>query len=124
MDAFAELPDALVQDLLAKAVPVAERVNHDLQSLRKAKAAMRGEAERRGWIRRKADLDVPREPSVVGIDGSYQVHRLTAVDLCAAGPWQLKEPPRKLSVTGKSRIIACGSSVWGTARTSPIRCAA
>jgi hypothetical protein len=44
--------------------------------------ACRGRA--RGWIRRKANLDVPREPSVVGIDGSYQVHRLTAVDLCAA----------------------------------------
>ena len=27
---------------------------------------------------------MPREPSVVGIDGSYQVHRLTALDLCAA----------------------------------------
>ena len=36
------------------------------------------------WIRRKADLDVPREPSVAAIDGSYQVHRLTAIDLCAA----------------------------------------
>lgn len=84
VDAFADLPDALVQDLLAKALPVAEGVNRNLQALREAKASMRAEAERRGWIRRKADLDVPREPSVVGIDGSYQVHRLTAVDLCAA----------------------------------------
>ena len=38
----------------------------------------------KGLIKRKADLDVPREPSVVGIDGSYQAHRLTALDLCAA----------------------------------------
>src|SRR5262249_17822150 len=35
-------------------------------------------------IARKSDLEVTREPSVVGIDGSYQVHRLTALDLCAA----------------------------------------
>jgi hypothetical protein len=84
VEAFADLPDALVQDLLAKAQPVAERVNHNLQALRQAKASLRTEAERRDWIRRKADLDVPREPSVVGIDGSYQVHRLTAIDLCAA----------------------------------------
>ncbi len=84
MEAFADLPDALVQDLLAKATPVAERVNRNLQALRQAKGSLRAEAERRGWIRRKADLDVPREPSVVGIDGSYQVHRLTAIDLCAA----------------------------------------
>ena len=35
-------------------------------------------------IKRRADLDVPREPSVCGIDGSYQLHRLTSMDLCAA----------------------------------------
>jgi len=85
LEAFADLPDALVQDLLAKALPVADGVNQNLQALREAKASLRAEAERRGRIRRKADLDVPpEEPSVVGIDGSYQVHRLTAVDLCAA----------------------------------------
>jgi hypothetical protein len=37
-----------------------------------------------GLIMRKADLDIPREPSVVGVDGSYQIQRLTALDLCAA----------------------------------------
>lgn len=84
MEAFADLPDALVQDLLAKALPVAKGVNHNLRLLRQAKDSLRAEAEQRGWICRKADLDVPREPSVVGIDGSYQVHRLTAMDLCAA----------------------------------------
>jgi hypothetical protein len=84
LEPFADLPDALVQDLLAKAQPVADGVNRNLQALQRAKASLRAEAERRGWIRRKADLDIPREPSVVGIDGSYQVHRLTAVDLCAA----------------------------------------
>ncbi|MEX0614230.1 MAG: DNA double-strand break repair nuclease NurA [Pirellulales bacterium] len=84
MEAFADLPDALVQDLLAKAVPVAEGVHKNLQGLRNAKTALRNEAERRDLIRRKAELDVPREPSVVGIDGSYQIHRLTSVDLCAS----------------------------------------
>ncbi|MDE3098828.1 MAG: DNA double-strand break repair nuclease NurA [Verrucomicrobiota bacterium] len=84
MDAFADLPDALVRDLLAKATPVAEGVARNFNALREAKAAMRNKARVEGLICRKADLDVPREPSVVGIDGSYQVHRLTAVDLCAA----------------------------------------
>ena len=41
-------------------------------------------AQERGLIKRKADLDVPREPSVAGIDGSYQLHRLTSLDVCAA----------------------------------------
>ena len=83
-DSFADLPDALVRDLLAKATPVAEGVARNLQTLCEAKASLRNAAQKKGLIRRKADLDVPREPSVVGIDGSYQVHRLTAVDLSAS----------------------------------------
>jgi hypothetical protein len=84
MEAFADLPDALVRDLLAKAVPVAEGVSRNLQSLREARDHLCTEARNHNLICKKADLDVPREPSVVGIDGSYQVHRLTALDLCAA----------------------------------------
>jgi len=84
MEAFADLPDALVRDLLAKAVPVAEGVSKNLQTLRDARVQFYADAKKHSLICKKADLDVPREPSVVGIDGSYQVHRLTALDLCAA----------------------------------------
>lgn len=83
-DTFADLPDALVRDLLAKAVPVAEGVAGNLASLRAARESLSTEARNNGLILRKADLDVPREPSAVGVDGSYQIHRLTAVDLCAS----------------------------------------
>ena len=79
--AFADLPDALVRDLLAKAVPVSERVAHSLAQLRQSQTTMRQEARNGNLICRKSDLDVSREPSVVGVDGSYQIHRLTAVDL-------------------------------------------
>jgi hypothetical protein len=84
MDTFADLPDALVRDLLAQAGTVAERVSTGLIRLRNARDSMRTQAQSKGMIARKADLDVTREPSVVGIDGSYQLHRLTALDLCAA----------------------------------------
>jgi hypothetical protein len=83
-DTFSDLPDALVRDLLAQATPVAERVSTHLNRLREARGLIRGQVQSEGLIARKADLDVPREPSVVGIDGSYQIHRLTALDLCAA----------------------------------------
>lgn len=83
-DTFSDLPDALVRDLLAQAAPVAERVSTHLNRLRQARGSMRQRVQSEGLIARKADLDVTREPSVVGIDGSYQVHRLTALDLCAA----------------------------------------
>jgi len=81
---FADLPDALVRDLLEVSVPVAEEVQKRFESLRKARAEYRRAALDRRLIKRKADLDVPREPSVSGIDGSYQLHRLTSLDLCAA----------------------------------------
>jgi hypothetical protein len=84
VETFSDLPDALVRDLLAQATPVAERVSTHLNRLRQARGDIRQRIRSEGLIARKADLDVPREPSVVGIDGSYQVHRLTALDLCAA----------------------------------------
>ena len=83
-DTFSDLPDALVRDLLAQATPVAERVSTHLNRLRQARGSIRQRVQSKGLIARKADLDVSREPSVVGIDGSYQIHRLTALDLCAA----------------------------------------
>jgi len=83
-ETFADLPDALVRDLLAKATPVAESVSSNLKALRDARARLGDEAKKHNLVCRKADLDVTREPSVVGVDGSYQVHRLTALDLCAA----------------------------------------
>ena len=45
---------------------------------------MRRSVQRQDMIKRHADLDPTREPSVVGIDGSYQTHRLMALDLAAA----------------------------------------
>jgi hypothetical protein len=81
---FADLPDALVRDLLDKAIPVADTVSKKLNQLQTERPALRTEAQKNGIICRKSDLDVPREPSTVGIDGSYQVHHLTAVDLCAS----------------------------------------
>jgi len=84
LDTFSDLPDALVRDLLAKATPVASVVGANLTSLRAERSALRDQAEKARLICRKSDLDVTREPSVVGIDGSYQIHHLTAVDLCAS----------------------------------------
>lgn len=83
-DTFSDLPDALVRDLLACTHQVAEGVRVRIDNLKNSRDSFRGIARERGLIRRKADLDVPREPSVAGIDGSYQMHRLTSLDLCAA----------------------------------------
>ena len=84
VDTFSDLPDALVRDLLSCAVPVAEDIRTRIDNLKASRDTYRKTALDRRLIKRKADLDVPREPSVVGIDGSYQIHRLMSLDLCAA----------------------------------------
>lgn len=81
---FADLPNALVREILSYAVPVAEDVQQRINLLRNKRTELRDQAQGQRLIRRKADLEVPPEPSVVGVDGSYQIHRLTALDLCAA----------------------------------------
>ncbi|HEX9429074.1 MAG TPA: DNA double-strand break repair nuclease NurA, partial [Candidatus Bathyarchaeia archaeon] len=83
-DTFSDLPDALVRDLLTCAIPVAEDVRSRIETLKASRGTYRRAAQSQKLIKRKADLDIPREPSVAGIDGSYQIHRLTSLDLCAA----------------------------------------
>lgn len=83
-DTFSDLPDALVRDLLSKAVPVAENVRGKIDLLKNQRNELRRIARDNSIIKRKADLDISREPSVAGIDGSYQIHRLTSFDLCAS----------------------------------------
>lgn len=81
-DAFADLPDALVRDLLAIAMPVADQVDARVRGLADAVPSLRLAGA--PFVLRKADLERPREPSVAGVDGSYQIQNLTSVDLCAA----------------------------------------
>ena len=81
---FADLPDALVRDLLQVAESVGITVSQSINGLMAGREDLRRRAQERRVILKRADLDVVREPSVAGIDGSYQVHRLTATDLCAA----------------------------------------
>ena len=81
---FSDLPGALVRDILMAAVPLAEDVSNNFRDLLTLRTSLRRIAREKALIRKKADLEVTREPSVVGIDGSYQIHRLTSVDLCAA----------------------------------------
>ncbi|MDW8107129.1 MAG: DNA double-strand break repair nuclease NurA [Armatimonadota bacterium] len=81
---FGDLPDALVKELLDATLPVAQSVREHIHRLQQERESLRQQAKQLGLIQRKADLDVLSEPSVVGVDGSYQIHRLTAFDLCAA----------------------------------------
>ncbi len=81
---FSDLPDALVRDLLDRIAPVADNVSEHLNELQNARNDVRRRIVSEGLIAKKSACPAQKLPSVVGIDGSYQVQRLTAVDLCAA----------------------------------------
>jgi hypothetical protein len=81
---FSDLPDALVRDLLRVAVPVGDSVRERITKLGASAGLYRAAAASSGIVRRKADLERSREPSTAGVDGSYQIHSLTSLDLCAA----------------------------------------
>ena len=83
-DSFSDLPDALVRDLLESSVPVADEVRYRFDKLQSLRSELRSTAQKKSLVRRKSDLEVTREPSVAAIDGSYQIHRLTSIDLCAS----------------------------------------
>jgi hypothetical protein len=84
MEPFADLPDALVKDLLDGADAVAAEVRLRIERLRDRRDEYRQVATANNLVCRQADLERPREPSVAGVDGSYQMHRLTSLDLCGA----------------------------------------
>ena len=83
-ESFSDLPDALVQDLLKSAIPISEEAKNRFNILRASREELRRSVQQISLVRRRSDLEITREPSVAGIDGSYQLHRLTSVDLCAA----------------------------------------
>lgn len=84
MESFADLPDALVKDLLDGSEAVAAEVRARIETLRDRRDEYRQVATTNQLVRKQADLERPREPSVAGVDGSYQMHRLTSLDLCGA----------------------------------------
>lgn len=58
--AFSDLPDALVQELLAEVTPVAERMSTPLNGLQQARESLRRNVQAQELIRQKTGLDVLR----------------------------------------------------------------
>ncbi|MCS6964684.1 DNA double-strand break repair nuclease NurA [Thermoflexus sp.] len=81
---FAELPAALVEELLGKSAELSRRLREGLDALRSARRAYRTQLEESHLLQREgALLDVP-VPTTCGVDGAYAVERLIATDLVAA----------------------------------------
>lgn len=81
---FAELPAALVSELLDQSGQLSERIGQDLDTLRRTRQERRAALERSHLLCREGDLPAVPIPTTCGVDGAYAVERLIATDLVAA----------------------------------------
>lgn len=81
---FAELPTALVEQLLQNSQALGQKLRRDFEYVRTLRQEWRKRLEEAGWLHREAELPYTPIPTSCGVDGSYAVERLLASDLVAA----------------------------------------
>ncbi len=81
---FADLPAALVQEVLDRTQDIGASLLDSFETLRSQRAVWRQQAAQIDLIMHDTDLEYVPIPTTCGIDGSYAVERLLATDLVAA----------------------------------------
>lgn len=81
---FAELPAALVDEVLLRTNEVAGTLLASFGQMKNQRAELRKQLELSGLLLRKSDLGAPPYPTTCATDGSYAIERLLTTDLVAA----------------------------------------
>jgi len=81
---FADLPAALVEEVLSQTTAVAQELLASFQGVRGAREAMRKQLDDSGLVLSESSLGYPPLPTTCGTDGSYAIERLLTTDLAAA----------------------------------------
>ncbi len=81
---FAELPAALVDEILQRTTDLSTELLHDFEHVRANRQKWRRQLVDGELLRRDSDLAYVPIPTTCGVDGSYAVERLLATDLVAA----------------------------------------
>jgi len=83
---FAELPEALVEEMLSKSEEVGSSLYDSFKEIQKNKEDIRHLLSSQGFLKRDSEVGYPGIPTTCGVDGSYAVERLLAIDFvaCAA----------------------------------------
>ena len=82
--AFAELPSALVDDVLERTTDVASELVASFQEAKDKRAERRAHLMKSGIVITESSLGHPPHPTTCATDGSYAIERLLARDLVAA----------------------------------------
>lgn len=81
---FADLPAALVEEVLKQTADVAEGLLASFQKIREDRAVLREELAKSGLVISESSLGYPPLPTTCATDGSYAIDRLLTTDLAAA----------------------------------------
>ena len=92
---FAELPEALVEEMLAKSEEIGNSLYASFKELEKNKKDLRRQLSNNGFLKRASETGYPGIPTTCGVDGSYAVERLLSIDFvaCAAVAIEGLTPP-------------------------------
>ncbi len=81
---FADLPAALVEEVLGQTSAVAEGLLASFQRIRMDREALRSKLTKSGLVISESSLGYPPLPTTCAADGSYAIERLLTTDLAAA----------------------------------------
>jgi len=81
---FADLPAALVQEVLDRTEGISQALLADFEQNRVRRDEWRQRMTQAGLLRHESDLSYVPIPTTCGVDGSYAIERLLAADLVAA----------------------------------------
>jgi len=81
---FAELPAALVEEVLDRTEGLGRELLQSFEEMRTQRQARRAQLANANLLRREADLPYVPIPTTCGVDGSYAIERLLTTDLVAA----------------------------------------
>lgn len=81
---FADLPAALVEEVLDKASNIGANMLKTFKEFRKNRHKQREELLDKGLIIHESDLGYPPLPTTCGVDGSYAIERMLTADFVAA----------------------------------------
>jgi NurA domain len=82
---FAELPEALVEEMLGHSTELASHLLESLNEIRNRREEIRSTLRQKGLLANADDLiSSPKYPTCSGVDGSYALERLVTTDLVVA----------------------------------------
>lgn len=82
---FAELPAALVDEVLTQTQKVSQRLLSAFEDLKASRSTWRNALIQKDLIRKQTALPPANPPTTCGVDGSMAIERLLALDLVAVG---------------------------------------